>query len=220
MRAFLITVSLVALSLAAPVHAGILVGAPPDPETGNCIPFGCTLSAIYQQVYNSNAFPGAITITGLTFFHTQYAPGGDLNTGTYTVSLSTTSKAVDGLNTVNFDENLGADNALFFSGTLPASVPFGESFTLSGGPFAYDPALGNLLVDIRIADIGNTGPGTYLDYRHEPGTLFSRAGSFGGNSSGLVTQFETEAAAIPEPGTLSLLAAGLLALPLLRRRSG
>ncbi len=213
-------VLVLAALVSVPVHASVLVGAPAN--SANCFPFGCPDGSIYQQVYDGTNFGGTIiTITGLTFFHTVNTGGDNLNTGTYTISLSTTSSAVNGLSTTDFNSNLGGDNALFFTGSLPASVAFGSSFTLAGSAFTYNPASGNLLVDIRIFGIGHTGAELFLDARSSAGTIFSRAHNFGSvfDSYGLVTQFETDAVAVPEPATWSLLAASLLGLGLLRRRS-
>jgi len=113
------TLVLVVLTCAGvPLSAAVIVGLPADPG-GNCYPFGCAFTpvpSVYQQVYNSNNFSGSITITGLTFFRTTTPLGGNLNTGTYTISLSTTSKAVNDLDIVTFSNNVGPDNTLFFTG--------------------------------------------------------------------------------------------------------
>ena len=76
------------------------------PATGNGLPFGDPNANIgvgtpplvrYQQVYASSALPGVIDITGVLFYNTQFRPGLDsITSGTYTIALSTTTKAVGG----------------------------------------------------------------------------------------------------------------------------
>jgi len=199
------------------LKAAVIVGLPADPS-GNCYPFGCVFppATVYQQVYNSNNFAGPITIAALTFFRTKTDTGADLNTGTYSISLSTTSTAVNGLDITNFGNNVGPDNTLFFIGTLPASVAFGSSFTLIGTPFTYNPANGNLLIDMRISGVAHSGLPTFFDARNGTADgIFSRATDFCSGiptcnqSYGLVTEFQTSAD-IPEPGTLTLLITGVL----------
>lgn len=219
-RSVLLLVALFA-GLTSVAGASVLIGTPAD-FPGNCAPFGCTLgpSTRYQQVYDSASFSGPINITGITFFHTVSNDSGILNSGTYTVRLSTTSKAVNALDLVTYDNNLGADNTQVFSGSLPPSVPFGGSLTLSSSGFLYDPSLGNLLMDILISNAQRSTPVMYMDARNgTAGTLFSRATDVatGSDSFGLVTQFETDTA-IPEPSTAGLLLAGLTAVWALRRK--
>jgi hypothetical protein len=95
--AFLLGVFLFVLIASTPLMAGTLVvGNPPDFATGNCFPFGCnydqfTANNEYQQVYSNTLFSGPITITGLEFYNTQQDRGGTgMNTGTFTIDLSTT----------------------------------------------------------------------------------------------------------------------------------
>lgn len=192
----------------------VLVGAPGT--DGNSFPFGGTYSAPdYQQLYSSTDFAGPLTVTGTTFFNT-IDPGGTLNGGTYTVSLSTVSYNLSTFTTISAQ---GADAVTIFSGSLPSLVA-GGSFTLGGdGSFYYDPSEGNLLLTIVAS--GTTSGEAWLDARNgDAGGIFSRAMSAGSENIGwgLVTQFETGSAAIPEPATCTLAAAGLLCLALLRRR--
>ena len=51
-----------------------------------------------------------------------------------------------------FDSNLGADNVLFTTLTLSGSSPL--TLTIAGNPFLYDPAKGNLLLNITISPTG------------------------------------------------------------------
>ncbi len=215
------TLGLLALAVifAAPCSAGvILIGTLPGPSS-NSFPFGNTDGSIYQQVYASGNFAGPVTIVGITFFNSDGA--GSFAAGTYDFSLSTTPAPVDGLDTSNFDANVGTDNQAFASVGL--SGPVGTQFTITGTPFFYDPAQGNLLVDIRTTYSESQFGSVYLDAyssMYPAGGLFSRAHNYGTTfvGVGLITQFETyDEGAVPEPSTLALVGAGML-LVLLRRR--
>jgi hypothetical protein len=191
----------------------VLIVGTTSPGTGNCLPFGCPNSNIglgaplleYQQVYSSAAFTGPVTITGILFYNTQDLPGvNSITSGTYTLSLSTTSKAVSGLSST-LSSNIGADQTVIFSGTGGGIVPLG-GIEFAGGSFFYDPAKGNLLLDVALSAIGANG-GILLDTQPTSGnTTSSRAertatGSGAIASSGLVTGFDTTASA-SEPQTV------------------
>jgi hypothetical protein len=200
------------LSFAGPAGA-VIIGLPAD-AGGNCFPFGCTdqdgtPGTRYQQVYDAGQFSGSLLIDSISFFDS--AGFGNLNSGTYTLSLSTTSRPVNGLDTVTFDNNLGSDNQGFTVAVLTGgAVPSVLSF--SGTPFLYNPGVGNLLLDIQIAGIGHTGNSSFFDARNgTAGGVFSRAHDFGSgfNNFGLVTEFDGKSA-VPEPATLGLLGLGLL----------
>jgi hypothetical protein len=108
----------------------------------------------YQQVCSASLFtnvdPALVYVTTLTC-------GPSPNHGlAWTVprmqiNLSTTSNKVDGLSLV-FQENVGADDLVVFG---PAAWHFGLPFTVPlARPFHYDPTKGNLLMDVRIFEVG------------------------------------------------------------------
>jgi hypothetical protein len=216
MRIF--TIAIAAASLCGPACAGIIIGTPADAGSGNCFPFGCT-GTRYQQVYAASNFTGPINIGSIGFFHTQFA-GGNYNGGQFTFSLSTTSKAVNGLDTTVFNNNLGADNQLFTIVTLAGAAPAGEVL-FSGTPFAYNPSQGNLLVDIVVSGAVSQSSATYFDTRSENAAgVFSRAHNFGSvfNDTGLVTEFNSaDPSNVPEPASFLMVAGGLFALLRFRR---
>lgn len=206
----------------SPVHADIIVGTPgPD---ANCFPFGCAFNwgPEYQQVYNAKLFPGSITIVGLTFYRTfDTTDGGTLDLGTFTLHLSTTTAAVGALSP-NEASNIGSNNTTVFSGPLPPLDTSGRSFTINfSAPFEYDPADGNLLLDVFSSDATQPGciPGgsacTYLDSDTSSDDTSRMANGFAG--PGLITGFEV-ATGIPEPASLTVVCAGIFGLVGARRR--
>jgi hypothetical protein len=194
----------------APVSAAPLtIGTP----TGNnCFPFGCHLSGAasttYQQVYAASAFVGGpLAISGLSFISTSGAPNG----GTYTLSLSTTPAAVNGLDLATFANNVGGDNTQVFSGSLAGQFS-GGVLSFSFAPFIYDPTVGNLLLNISVAGNPVTGLTNFFQAMNgDSGGLFSRAHDFGivFANSGLVTTFDVRRGdQVPEPTTGVLLILG------------
>src|SRR5436190_5839466 len=201
-------VSIIALMGSAEA-APLIIGAPANDL--NCFPFGCEFGTAsrYQQVYSSAAFPGLILISEIQFYQMR---SGDLNVGSFEFYLSTTSMPVNGLDVVDFDSNLGADNSAFaivsFSGAHSAAP---NVLSIAGSPFLYNPASGNLLLDIIIPG-GATRPGpndlppAFHDsafFQASTAGVFSRAHNFGEafENIGLVTGFNTT---IPELSSFSL----------------
>jgi hypothetical protein len=204
---------------AGPAHAvsSVLIGNPPQSGAGNCVPFGCDgpgASMQYQQVYDSGEFPEEITIREIVFFRNEVA-GGDLHGGDFTITLSTTSKAVNGLDELDLNNNIGGDEATFVENVTLAPLFDGTLLTFTGNPFIFDPANGNLLINIEVTGNHN---GTTMFFDGHVGTatgFYSRVHDFNGgfDDYGLKTAF-----LVPEPGTALLLGGGLLLLAGLRRR--
>jgi hypothetical protein len=154
-----------------------------------------------------------MSLTGIDFFMTQ-GFSGDLFGATYQLSLSVITTDINSLSGTNFDGNIGAGNTLFTVATLAGPAP--DKLTFSGGPFFYNPSVGNLLLDIQIDNIAGSGgatnsstlPPAFQDGDGGGPAGITRYSNFatGTTGFGLVTQFDFS---IPEPGTSALLGCGM-----------
>jgi hypothetical protein len=215
-----------------PIMADVTIGLPADNSTGNCFPFGCAYSGDYQQVYTSSQFSGPITITNLEFFNTQYDSGATaMNSGNWTISLSTTSADWNNLSST-FASNIGPDNTQVFSGNLAQPWAFGDTLAINlSTPYTYNPANGNLLMDVQVTGASAPSGPIFFDTNGigDLGTILGRVFCYGcggisgavDNGYGLVTEFSTNASAVPEPSFVFLLGAALPMIgigQMLRRR--
>lgn len=204
------------LAVASPSRADtILVGTPGPTATQDCVVFGCGIHA--QFIFDASYFSEALLIDTLTFFN-SVVDVPDTFSGPFTMTLSTTSSSVNAPS-ATFATNLGADAQLFGVFNPAGSIP--ATFSFSGTPFAYNPANGNLLLDVTSP---NSPFSAFTDYNSGAGFNVSRVWNLDGSASGTVnanygpvTKFEGDP--IPEPGTLTLLGLGLCSVAAgLRRR--
>jgi hypothetical protein len=211
----------VLLHIGPPIAQGSVTVTIGTIGSGNSvIPFGGSMwmhpppSMTYQQVYNATLFR-PMSITGITFFNSRSDP---FCTGDYAIYLSTTTRAVNDLDTVNFGNNRGADNTLFWSGSLSGNPR--PSFTFSGPAFNYNPTNGNLLIDVQV-HYESLLTGAFDAMNGTFGTDSSRASDLSTpgfeNSYGLVTRFTGDLAPVPLPPTILFLVPGLAGLIAARR---
>jgi hypothetical protein len=209
--------SIMLLAFAAQAQASVVVGSN---DSSSCYPFGCFASSggiVFQQIYDSSAFSNALDFNNIGFF---LSSDGIMDNATYTISFSTTSNSVLGLDTDYFN-NIGPDNTIF--GIYSLGGPATSVLSLAGNMFHYDPLMGNLLMQVVVDFVNDSGdfPSFQADYS---GMLTSVlvADSWGAyNDIGaLVTQFDfiDTKVNIPEPGGIWLFGLGLAVLGLTRRR--
>ena len=179
----------------------------------------------YQQLYVASRFAGPVWIDAMRFENAASVAQGDptgIVAGTYLVRLGVTPRAENALAT-SFDANVGGPLATFLSGAVA-----GGTLRLAGTPFLFDPALGNLLLDVTVvAQIPFSSLG--LDFSRSDADGTSRVfntfpapfapSTVRQDAFGLAATFETRpAAVVPEPGAVVLVATGIGALGIVRRR--
>ena len=212
------------------------------PTTGhaafNFIPFGSGLAAntpTMHQVFASSLFsaqtgglPARITSIG-------FAPGlnGTFNLGQVTINLGYTNAIPGQLSTAgglatppqggggsNFNgaaTNFYSNASTSFTITAFSSANFAE-MVFTGTPFDYNPANGNLLVEIIVPSETNL---TLTVSRAAGGAESSRAFSgtrfVNGESPTTSTRMDFAFTPVPEPGTIAILTIGIGVLSLRKR---
>jgi hypothetical protein len=180
------------------IFAGPLV-APNDwanafGDAGNLFPLFSSKPIRYQQVFDAGQFSrlnqGGGLINRIAF--RGHGPGIPFtaNVPQLQVNLSTTSKTPDGLSST-FAENVGPNDTQVFSGPLQTAITFTgdptnfEVTLIFTTPFFYDPAKGNLLLDVRNLQGGTEVPPNdqELDGISANGDATSRVYNFGDASA-------------------------------------
>ncbi len=205
-------------------------------DNGNCYPFMCNDSGIssgqsidYQQVYASTAFSSPVSINSLTWYYTSEFGGSSTAIGgTYKFEWGYAPlNAVNNLSTTLSSNYISGPNVI---GTfvIPAGgINDNPSFTFSGfTPFNYNPADGDLLLEVLVSNQDNVrnGSGNGYNQSDDTGTVTSRAYCItnldfcSATGDGLVTTFGTTTSATPEPSSILLFGTSLLGLAPFRRK--
>jgi len=192
--------------------------------------FGSIEPVRYQQVYAATQFsqlpPGGAFISRI-FFRADCPSSAPVSATNFQMNLSTTLKYPDQLSMV-FSENIGADETVVFGpkyylppspcGTnCPCTFSNGREVSLAA-PFLYNPANGNLLIDLRISAI--QAGGYRLDAQNSTNDSVSCVAAYSLQSNtatvvrttGVITYFEF----VPAPTLTALIDTNtlVLAIPL------
>ena len=244
-------VTLVTLGAVRTAQAETIVSpnnlATQEGDVNNIYPFGESPSARNQQVFAASDFSslaGPALITQIAFrpdatFGTPFS----VTIPNIEINLSTTSKKPDALS-VTFADNIGSDNTVVFSGPLllssastgPITGPKDFDIVINlQTPFLYNPALGNLLLDVKKFSgellppfdaqnsLGDSVSRRWISDVNSPTALRATDDTNPNNYSnsiGLVTQFTlTSVTSVPEPSSaLGVLAFGALSAGFMLKR--
>ena len=217
-----LAVSAVAASSAA---AQVTVGVPGNAANGTTYPFGMAAGFTkFQQIYDASLFSAPFGINSVSFY--SKLNSGTLQQGTFNFYLNTTSTTIAGSNGGNPLANETVANRKFF-GTLTvgnATTNAPPVLTLAGTTFNYNPASGNLVLDIDFTPVGSlfaTGRASFDQYYDPRVGTSSDVQAFLGvtngiRGTGLVTTFN--ASVVPEPSSVFLMMAGLAGVGFAARR--
>jgi hypothetical protein len=155
-----------------------------------------------QNVYGTNLLPpNPIVIKVLRFRRDASTPPfSDVTISNLQINLSTTPRSPDNLSAV-FADNVGTNDMVVFQGTIAVSSPTSASTGAAPfeilipltNPFLFDPAQGNLLIDVRNKSGSTVG---YIDGANASDDHASRAFNLGNPDSMDATSVDTGAAVV------------------------
>ena len=169
-------------------------------EGGNCLPFSCSGRLGYgafQQAYAASSFSGFGKVLISSFKIFRNAPG-TLETSTYKLSFSTSRNPVGSLSTT-YANNVGPDSSVFGTYNLGGAIQPITDF-VGTTPFLYDPAAGDLLLNVEVLSAANDGNAAYFVSQLSNSSLLERVfgpapvGYLAVTSGSLVTEFTFEKA--------------------------
>lgn len=226
--AILLASAMTAGSIAAQVTVGT-----PGAGQGTTYPFGQSAGFTkFQEFLAASYFTGPININAVTFYRTTGTTG-TFQQGTFSLYLNTTTTTLASYNFSNPGANeVLANRRLIGTVTIPNATTTAPTLTFAGGgTFNYNPAAGNLLIDVDFTPIGSqfaTGRATFdtftdpvgnqsnlLATASDPNVPFGNTASARG--SGLVATFGV-ATVVPEPSSVVLMTAGLAGVLVAARR--
>ena len=218
-----LALGLISLPAAAQLIVSPSVAANREGNSNNGFPFSGGANR-YQQIYAASEFS---TLTGPTrITQIAFRPNFDstpfiTNFASIQFDLSTSQSPANQLKS-SFSDNVGADDTIVRSGALtlssavtgPAGGPKDFDIVVNlTTPFLYNPANGNLLLDIRKFSAENTNQvfdaedGSGQSSRNVSTDVNGNFPTIPGGSIALVTQFTFQpAGSVPEPGSAALLA--------------
>ena len=200
----------VAIAAAQSASASAIVIGSRDGNT--CYPFSCGSNGEYQQIYLSSAFTAPFSISSIAFASGSPYPNiaKSLNVE---IGLSTSSAAAL---SNSYLANRGSNFTIVYSGSRTFVSSGTDTFDLifNTSPFLYNPALGNLLLDIKVNAVSNA----IIAFNETDTPLTSRLIDLGfpfvSPSSGLLTSFGVgpQIVAVPETSTSTMLSVGIILL--------
>jgi hypothetical protein len=215
---------LISAVLVQPASADVIIGT--NDGNPNIFPYGApsgnnnAYHGEYQQIYTSTVFSGPISISSIAF---ATAVGSVSITENFTLSLSTTSSTIAAPSS-SYAANKGSDFTQVFSGSRTfATLGNGTfDFVIPITPFVYDPAKGNLLLDVNIS----SSTGNVVTFEATSDAVTSRVYNSGGSGTptintdyGLVTTFSSATSSVPEPGIFALILIFASGVFVFRRRT-